>query len=237
MSLFSTTILTLFPEMFPGPLGHSLAGKALNKGLWQLKTLQIRDFAEDKHKTVDDTPYGGGAGMVLRPDILDKAIESAKNLNPDATLIYFTPRGEVFNQKMANDLYKQNLIMICGRFEGIDERIIEKHNPKLISIGDFVLSGGEVAALTLLDACVRLLPEVIGKNESLNDESFAISGEFAGLLEYPQYTKPQIWQDLEVPEVLLSGDHLKIKKWRKEKSEHLTKTLRSDLWAARKNAE
>jgi len=231
---FKATILTLFPEMFPGNLGFSLAGKALQKGIWQLETLQIRDFAEDRHKTVDDTPYGGGAGMVMRPDVLDRAILAAKATNPDAELIYFTPRGERFNQQMATDFSHKNLILLCGRFEGIDERILTTHNPTLVSIGDFILSGGEVAALATLDACVRLLPEVMGQKESLSEESFALSGNLAGLLEYPHYTKPPVWNGLDVPEVLLSGNHANIKKWRLQQSENLTKALRSDLWSQRK---
>jgi len=233
ITIFSVTILTLFPEMFPGPLGTSLAGKALNNRLWQLETLQIRDFATDKHQTVDDAPYGGGAGMVMRPDILDAAINQAYVQNPDATLIYFTPRGKVFDQATASELSQKNLILLCGRYEGIDERIIEKHQPLQISIGDFVLSGGEIAALTMLDACIRLLPDVMGSEQTLHEESFAESGDLQGLIEYPHYTRPQIWDNLPVPEVLLSGNHAKIQNWRKNQAEHLTKSLRPDLWAAK----
>jgi len=232
---FSATILTLFPDMFPGPLGHSLAGKALKNGLWNLKTLQIRDFAKDKHKTVDDTPYGGGAGMVMRPDVLDTALAEAKNQEPEATVIYFTPRGTPFSQKMAHELSGQKLILICGRFEGVDERFLEIHKPLAISMGDFVLSGGEIAALALLDACVRLLPGVMGGEESLSEESFALNGDFAGLIEYPHYTKPPIWNENAVPEVLLSGNHADIRNWRLRQAENLTKALRPDLWARRRN--
>ncbi len=231
---FSTIVLTLFPEMFPGPLGHSLAGTALKKGLWNLKTLQIRDYATDKHKTVDDTPYGGGSGMVMRPDILDTAITDAKSQMPDAQLIYFTPRGAPLTQKLVQDLSQKNLILLCGRFEGVDERVLEIHKPLEISIGDYVLSGGEIAAFVLLDACVRLLPGVMGSKDSLSEESFSENNDFAGLLEYPHYTKPPIWNGNAVPDVLLSGNHANIKKWRLLQSENLTKALRPDLWARRK---
>lgn len=230
---FSATILTLYPEMFPGPLGHSLAGKALRSGLWNLKTIQIRDFAADKHKTVDDTPYGGGAGMVMRPDVLDAALVEAKKQDPKGKLIYFTPRGKVFSQTMAHELLQENLILLCGRFEGVDERFLEVHKPLEISIGDFVLSGGEIAAFTLLDTCVRLLPGVMGAADSLQEESFAQEGDLAGLIEYPQYTKPPIWNGHVVPEVLLSGNHADIRRWRREKAENLTKASRPDLWALR----
>ncbi len=233
MSVFSTTILTLFPEMFPGPLGYSLAGKALKNNLWNLETLQIRDFSTDKHQTVDDTPYGGGAGMVMRPDVLDRAIAAAKTRAPEATLVYFTPRGVPLTQKIVHDLAQKQLILLCGRFEGVDERVLETHKPLEINISDVVLSGGEIAAFVLLDACVRLLPGVMGAEDSLAEESFALSGDFSGLLEYPHYTKPPIWNGRSVPEVLLSGNHAAIRKWRIQEAERLTKDLRSDLWARR----
>jgi tRNA (guanine37-N1)-methyltransferase len=230
---FSATVLTLFPEMFPGPLGYSLAGKALRNGVWSLETLQIRDFSTDKHQTVDDTPYGGGAGMVMRPDVLDRAVTEARSRAPQAALVYFTPRGVPFTQALAHDLAQESLILLCGRFEGVDERVLEVHKPLEISIGDFVLSGGEIAALTLLDACVRLLPGVMGGMDSLNEESFAMYGDFSGLLEYPHYTKPPVWNGLSVPEVLLSGNHAAIRNWRIQEAGRLTKTRRSDLWARR----
>ena len=230
---FAALVLTLFPEMFPGPLGFSLAGKALQKGIWQLDTLQIRNFANDKHKTVDGTPYGGGAGMVMRPDILDAVISEARTRLPDAQLIYFTPRGQPLTQKKVKQLSEQALILWCGRFEGVDERVLEHHKPLEISIGDYVLAGGEIAAITLLDACVRLLPGVMGDTFSAHNESFATQGDFAGLLEYPQYTKPSLWKNKSVPEVLLSGNHAMINKWRLVCAENLTKARRPDLWAQR----
>lgn len=230
-TVFSATILTLFPEMFPGPLGHSLAGKALKSGVWKLDTVQIRDFATDKHQTVDDTPYGGGAGMVMRPDILGKAIEHTKKQYPQARLVYFTPRGTPFSQKMAHSFVQQDLILLCGRFEGIDERVIETHRPELVSLGDFILSGGEIAAITVLDACVRLLPGVMGAGASLDEESFALHGDFAGLIEYPHYTRPPVWNEIAVPDVLLSGNHAEIRGWRIKEARRLTKAVRPDLWA------
>ena len=229
--MFKATILSLFPEIFPSVLGGSLVGKALEKRVWQLNTLQIRDFATDKHKTVDDTPYGGGAGMVMRPDVLDAAVREALQKQPNSQIIYFTPRGIPFNQKLAHELVKKDLIMVCGRFEGVDERFLQAHDILEISLGDFVLSGGEIAAMAVLDACVRLLPDVIGSQESLNEESFAIDGNFAGLLEYPHYTKPPIWNGQTVPEVLLSGNHASIKEWRLGQARDLTRKLRPDLWA------
>jgi len=229
--MFSTTVLSLFPEIFPGALGFSLVGKALEKGVWKLNSLQIREFATDKHKAVDDTPYGGGAGMVMRPDVLDLALTNAMQSQPNSQIVYFTPRGIPFNQKLAHELVKKDLIMICGRFEGVDERFLQAHDILEISLGDFVLSGGEIAAMAVLDACVRLLPDVIGSKESLNEESFAINGDFAGLIEYPHYTKPPIWNGQTVPEVLLSGNHASIKDWRLGQARDLTRKLRPDLWA------
>lgn len=225
--------LTLFPEMFPGPLGHSLAGRALKEGLWSLQVINIRDFAADKHKTVDDSPYGGGTGMVMRADILGLTIEHAQRLLPGAQLIYFTPRGEQLRQAQVRKLKEQDLILICGRFEGIDQRVLDHYNPLEISVGDYVLSGGEVAALTFLDAAIRLIPGVIGKESALAEESFACE-ETAGLLEYPHYTRPPAWKGLEVPEVLLSGNHSDISAWRRAEAENATRERRPDLWTVYK---
>jgi len=226
---FSAHILTLFPEMFPGPLGHSIAGKALKNGLWNLQTSQIRSFAVDKHQTVDDTPYGGGAGMVMRADVLEAAIADACAQMPVATLIYFTPRGVPLTQKLAQDLSRKQLILLCGRYEGVDERLLEARKPLEISIGDYVLSGGEIAAFVLLDACVRLLPGVMGTPESMSEESFSLTTDFAGLLEYPHYTKPPIWNGRAVPDVLLSGHHADIRNWRLREAEKVTESRRPDL--------
>lgn len=230
--MLHATVLTLFPDMFPGPLGHSLIGRALKEGLWSLDTLNIRDFAADRHKTVDDAPYGGGAGMVLRPDIIGAAMDHARAQSPNATSIYFTPRGEPMTQALIHEmLEKQSLILLCGRFEGVDERAIRHYNMREVSLGDFVLNGGEIAAMALLEACVRLLPGVIGKEESLKEESFANFREESGcLLEYPHYTRPPLWKGLPVPEVLLSGHHEAIERWRREQSEAITKEKRGDLW-------
>lgn len=229
-------ILTLYSEMFPGPLGISLTGKALHQGLWSLKTMNIRDFATDKHRTVDDTPYGGGAGMVMKPDIINAAIQAAKAELPDATLIYFTPRGTPLKQELIHNLLGNqqltisNLILLCGRFEGVDERLLEEHAPLEISLGDFVLSGGEIAAMALLEACVRTIPGVVGAIESIEQESFAIGSDYAGLLEYPHYTKPPIWNGRAVPDVLMSGNHEKIRAWRLEQAKAITAARRPDLW-------
>ena len=228
--VFSATVLTLFPEMFPGPLGYSLAGKALAKGLWQLNSFQIRDFATDRHQSVDDTPYGGGAGMVMRADVLDKAINAAKQQQPEAQLVYFTPRGTPLTQALAKTFSEQHLILLCGRYEGVDERVLEQHRPLEISIGDYICSGGEMAALVLLDACVRLIAGVVGAEGSLKEESFGLNADFAGLLEYPHYTKPPVWNGRKVPDVLLSGNHAVIQDWRKRQAEEMTKTRRPDLW-------
>lgn len=230
---WSATVLTLFPEMFPGPLGHSLSGRALEEGLWSLDTVQIRDFATDKHHSVDDTCFGGGAGMVLRPNIVDAALDHVKQQKAGTSncpLIYLTPRGKPLDQAMVRRyaLESFGLVLLCGRYEGIDHRVIEHwedQGMEEVSIGDYVLSGGEIAALTLLDACIRLLPGVIGKEESSANESFEL-----GLLEYPQYTRPQVWKDKMVPEVLLSGDHQKIAAWRQEEAVRITQIRRPDLW-------
>lgn len=245
--MLNVIALTLFPEMFPGFLGHSLAGKALESGLWRLQAINIRDFAEDKHKTVDASPYGGGTGMVMRVDVLAKAIDHAKTLLPDAQLIYFTPRGEPLRQPQVESLKAKNLILLCGRFEGVDQRLLDYYQPLEISIGDYILSGGEVAALTLMDAMVRLIPGVIGKESALHEESFSTpkgcvtevnaleNGDksphnSACLLEYPHYTRPPEWMGLSVPEVLLSGNHAEIERWRKAQGEEATRTRRPDLW-------
>jgi len=228
---FSAVALTLFPEMFPGTLAYSIAGKALDSGIWSLQTLDLRDFAEDKHKTVDDSPYGGGAGMVMKADVLGKAIEYAKKLLPDARLIYPSPRGIPITQQLISSLihHPSSLIIVCGRFEGIDQRVIDHYGLLEVSLGDFVLSGGEIAALALLDACVRLLPGVMGKAQSHQQESFAIDENSRRLLEYPHYTRPPVWNGLGVPDVLLSGDHQKIASWRHEQAIEITRTRRPDL--------
>ncbi len=216
-------ILTLYPEMFPGPLGYSLVGKALAENKWEMNVVNIRDFSENKYKSVDDTPFGGGAGMVMLPEVLDKALCFVK---PKGSIYYLSPRGEVFTQKNAAAFAKQEEItFICGRFEGVDQRVLDKWNVQEISIADCVLSGGELALMPMLDATVRLIDGVLGNAESLNEESFS-----NGLLEYHQYTKPQNWQGYEVPEILLSGHHEKIAQWRKAESESLTKARRPDLY-------
>jgi tRNA (guanine37-N1)-methyltransferase len=228
-SLFSAIALTLFPEMFPGTLGHSLAGKALKDGIWSLETMDIRVFATDRHRTVDDSPYGGGTGMVLKPDIVSAAIEAAKVKLPNARLVYTSPRGRPFTQKMAETFKNRPLIVLCGRFEGVDQRVIDHHRLEEVSLGDFVLSGGEIAAQAMLDACVRLLPGVIGKESALSQESFAHTADYAGLLEYPHYTRPPQWNGLEVPKVLLSGNHAEINAWRLGQAEEITRARRPDL--------
>lgn len=218
------SVLTLFPEMFPGPLAHSLAGRALTNGLWSLGPKNIRDFATDRHRTVDDTPFGGGAGMVLRPDILDAALAAVCDDRPAVCL---TPRGRRFTQADAQRYAAASgLVLLCGRYEGIDQRVIEARGLDELSLGDFVLSGGELAALAVLDATVRLLPGVMGAADSATEESFS-----AGLLEYPHYTRPADWQGRRVPEVLLSGHHAAVAAWRLEQSERITRERRPDLWA------
>jgi len=217
-------IFTLYPEFFPGPLGKGLYGKALAEKIWKLETVNIRDYATDKHKTVDDTTYGGGSGMLIKPDVLANSLD--KNINSKEKIIYLSPRGKLFNQKLAKELSKERTInLICGHFEGIDQRVIESRNIEEVSIGDFVLSGGESAAFVMLDAIIRLLPGVLGNETSVEEESFE-----NGLLEYPQFTKPQIWEEKTVPDVLLSGDHAKIKDWRLSQSEAITRDRRPDLW-------
>ncbi len=223
-SNWQATVLTLFPAMFPGPLGHSLAGTALAAGTWSLEMVDIRGFATDRHRTVDDAPFGGGAGMVLRPDIVDAALAALAD-RPGPRL-YLSPRGRVLDQARVQELAAgPGVVLVCGRFEGLDQRVIEARALEEVSLGDFVLSGGEPAALALLDACVRLLPGVVGGAGTLAEESFA-----AGLLEYPHYTRPQSWDGRPVPAVLLSGNHAKIGAWRHAQAEEATRTRRPDLW-------
>ena len=222
--MFQAQVFTLYPEFFPGPLAKGLYGKALSNKLWNLNVVNIRDAATDKHKTVDDTPYGGGTGMLLKPDILAKSLD--QRVKKNERIFYLSPKGKKFDQKFAKDLSKEKSIsLICGHFEGVDERILDTRNIEEISIGDYVLSGGETAALVVLDSILRLLPGVLGNEKSAIDETFE-----NGLLEYPQYTKPQIWEEKSVPEVLLSGDHAKIKDWRLSQSEAITRDRRPDLW-------
>ena len=224
MSVRTATVLTLFPEMFPGPLGHSLAGRALAAGHWNFSAIDIREFATDAHRTVDDAPFGGGPGMVMRADVLDAALDSVAGA--PGPVIYLTPRGRRFNQDLAESLAAgPGVTLLCGRFEGIDERLIETRQCVEISVGDFVLSGGEPAAIALIDACVRLLPGVIGDRRSLDEESFQ-----RGLLEYPHYTRPATWRGLTAPEVLLSGHHENIRAWRLDQAERITRERRPDLW-------
>ena len=219
-------VLTLFPEMFPGPLGLSLAGQGLDDGAWALETVDIRDFERDKHRTVDDAPFGGGPGMVMRPDVTDAALAAAIERGPGLPVIYMTPRGVPLTQARARALAEgPGVVVLCGRFEGLDQRVVEARSVEEISLGDFVLSGGEPAAIALIDACVRLLPGIVGSSDSLADESFE-----RGLLEYPQYTRPQEWRGRTVPEVLTSGHHENIKAWRLAQAEAITKARRPDLW-------
>ena len=223
---FAATVLTLYPEMFPGPLGHSLAGRALAEGLWSLETVQIRDFATDKHRSVDDTPAGGGAGMVMRADVLARAVDDVLARRPDVPLLAMTPRGTPLTQARVRSLAAgPGVSILCGRFEGIDERLFEARPIEQVSIGDYVLSGGEMAALTLLDACIRLVPGVMGAASSGTEESFE-----SGLLEYPQYTRPNDWEGRTIPEVLRSGDHARIGAWRQSRAETDTRLRRPDLW-------
>ncbi len=222
--MLQAQVFTLYPEIFPGPLDKGLYGKAMVKKLWSLKVINIRDSAQDKHKTVDDTPYGGGTGMLIKPDVLANSID--QNVNKGDKIFYLSPKGKRFDQKFAQDLSKEkSFSLICGQFEGVDERVLGTRNIEEVSIGDYVLSGGETAALVILDSVLRLLPGVLGNDKSPADETFE-----NGLLEYPQFTKPQIWEEKAVPEVLLSGDHSKIKDWRLSQSEAITRVRRPDLW-------
>lgn len=222
------SLLTIFKEMFPGSLQYSLAGKALKDGLWDYNCYDLRDYSDNKHRNVDDTPAGGGAGLVIRPDIVARAVDDALSQGSKPRLVYLTPRGAPLTQAKVRDFAKEDgLTILCGRFEGVDERVLEAYNFEQICIGDYILSGGEPAALVLMDAIIRLLPGVTGKTESLEDESFE-----TGLLEYPQYTRPQVWQERTIPEILLSGHHNKIQQWRKSMAEEVTKERRPDLWQA-----
>ena len=222
--MFQVKIFTLYPDFFPGILSKGIYGRAIEKSLWNLDVINIRDYAKDKHKTVDDTPYGGGEGMVLKPDVVAKALD--QNLKKNEKIIYLTPKGKTFDQNKAKKfLNAKKINILCGHFEGIDQRVIESRGIEEISIGDYILSGGETAAYVILDSILRLVPGVLGNENSYKDESFE-----NGLLEYPQYTKPQIWEKTPVPEVLLSGDHSKIKDWRLSQSEAITRHRRPDLW-------
>ena len=222
--MWQAQVFTLYPEFFPGPLSKGLYGKALSKNLWNLNIVNIRDAAVDKHKTVDDTPYGGGSGMLLKADVLAKSLD--ENKNEGERIIYLSPKGKKFDQDYAQELSNEKSVsLICGHFEGVDERVLSTRNIEEVSIGDYVLSGGETAAFVVLDSILRLLPGVLGNENSKIDESFE-----NGLLEYPQYTKPQIWEEKAVPDVLLSGDHNKIKDWRLSQSEAITRVRRPDLW-------
>jgi tRNA (guanine37-N1)-methyltransferase len=224
--MWRATVLTLFPDMFPGPLGISLAGRALASGVWEMETRDIRAAATDRHRSVDDTPAGGGPGMVLRADVLAAAIDAA-DISPDRPKLLMSPRGRPLTQSRVSELATgPGPLIVCGRFEGVDQRVIEARELEEVSIGDYVLSGGEIAAMTLIDACVRLLPGVMGKLASGTDESFS-----DGLLEYPQYTRPQTFEGRTIPEVLVSGDHAKIDAWRRTEAEALTEARRPDLWA------
>jgi tRNA (guanine37-N1)-methyltransferase len=224
--MWRASVITIFPEMFPGPLGLSLAGKAREKGIWALDAIDLRDYATDKHRTVDDTPAGGGPGMVMKADVIARAIDAvATDARPR---LLMSPRGVPLTQARVAALSQgQGLVLLCGRFEGVDERVIAGRDLEEVSVGDYVLSGGELAAMALIDACVRLLPGVMGKEGSAAEESFA-----DGLLEYPQYTRPQVWEGRPIPEVLVSGDHAKVAAWRNAEAERLTAARRADLWAA-----
>jgi tRNA (guanine37-N1)-methyltransferase len=232
-SPWRASVVTLFPEMFPGPLGYSLAGRALEEGRWRLETLDLRDFATDRHRTVDDVPFGGGAGMVMCPEVVARAIDAARVRDPERPAVFLTPRGHPLTQARVAALAEAaGVVVLCGRFEGVDQRVVEARGLEELSLGDIVLSGGEPAAIALIDACVRLLPGVVGAAESLREESFA-----GDLLEYPHYTRPQVWEGRSVPEVLVSGHHARIRAWRQEQAERVTKCRRPDLWARRQSAE
>ena len=223
---WTARVLTLFPDMFPGSLGHSLAGRARESNIWSLDVMDIRSFATDRHATVDDSPFGGGSSMVLRPDVVDVALKAAK-AKSDLPALYLSPRGRVLDQERAEALAKgPGVLLLCGRFEGVDQRVLDAHQLEEVSLGDFVLSGGEPAALALLDSCVRLLPGVVGNAQSIADDSFA-----QGLLEYPHYTRPQVWDGRAVPDVLVSGHHENVRAWRLAQAEDITRQRRPDLWA------
>jgi len=223
--MWRASVITIFPEMFPGPLGVSLAGKAREKGIWALDAIDLRNHAADKHRSVDDTPAGGGPGMVMKADVIARAIDAVTDARP---CLLMSPRGTPLTQGRVATLARgQGVVLLCGRFEGVDERVIAGRNLEEVSVGDYVLSGGELAAMALIDACVRLLPGVMGKEGSAAQESFA-----DGLLEYPQYTRPQMWEGRPIPEILVSGDHAKVAAWRRGEAERLTQARRADLWAA-----
>ncbi len=222
--MWKARIFTLYPEIFPGPLNKGLYGKALSNKIWNLDIINIRDSAKDKHKTVDDTPFGGGSGMLIKPDVLARSID--QHINKSEKIFYLSPKGKLFNQETAKSLSKEHCInLICGHFEGVDQRLLETRNIEEISVGDYILSGGETAALIIIDSILRLVPGILGNEKSVYEESFE-----NGLLEYPQYTKPQLWKEKNVPDILLSGDHSKIKDWRLSQSEAITRHRRPDLW-------
>ena len=226
-SPWTAKVLTIFPDMLPGPLGHSLVGQALDEGIWALEAVNIRDFATDRHKSVDDVPFGGGAGMVMRPNVVAAALDQVAAEAPGLPRLYLTPRGRSLTQERIEHLAKgPGVVVLCGRFEGVDQRVVEARDLEEVSLGDFVMSGGELAAMALIDACVRLLPGVIGASASLAEESFN-----EDLLEYPQFTRPQIWEGRPVPDILLSGHHARIREWRRSQSEAVTKSRRPDLWS------
>ena len=226
MSVWQAKVATLFPEMFPGVLGQSLAGKALENGIWSLDVKDIRDHATDRHRTVDDNPFGGGAGMVMRPDIVDAALRELRADAPNLPLIYLSPRGKVLNQKRCRELAAgPGAILLCGRYEGIDQRVLDEHQAEEISIGDYILMGGELPAMVLIESCIRLIEGTVNKTESVDEESFE-----TGLLEYPHYTRPANWNGRDVPEILLSGHHAKVQAWRHAQAEEITRERRPDLW-------
>ncbi len=229
--MWKVRVFTLYPELFPGPLNNGLYRKALDKKIWNIEVINIREYAKDKHKTVDDTPFGGGSGMVMRADVIASALD--KNISDKKEpILYLSPKGEKFDQIHAKKIVNKNINIICGHFEGVDERILETRNIQQVSIGDYILSGGEIGAFVIIDAIVRLLPGVLGNSNSLAEETFE-----GHLLEYPQYTKPQKWEKKEAPDVLLKGDHKKIKDWRLAQSESITRRQRPDLWKKYKKSK
>ena len=222
--MLRVTILTLFPDMFPGPLGFSLAGNALKNRIWSIETINIRDFGLTKHKNVDDTPCGGGNGLIMRPDVLGNALDRAIKLNPDAKIYYPSPRGLPLTQEVSKRIsHEKNIIILCGRFEGIDERVIEEYNIEQISVGNYILSGGEIASFSILDSVIRLLPNVLLNQDTLHEESFEVEIDGLQLIEYPLYTKPAIWKNRAVPNVLLSGNHSEIQNWKRQESIRITR--------------